>query len=309
MRREEPLVQALGDRGRAFLKKTRSRRRGETSTRAALTARYRRFGRDFVEAVVRFEERYGGWEIDPKRSEIELGVGGLLARDIVPAIDADARVALVGTGRDEDLHLALDVDPARAGWLLVSRADRVVGELATSVEKWVERIAALAAPPFADRPYAFEAVSVEDPFTSGLSLQIDAEASDATFLLASSADVVLERHVLGTPWLRGRSRVVCRDFAALVRVLEVAHAAGLGGGIAVDAELRDEPLPAPRDEAKLVRTLRPRTRLVLDDGDSRIYLMDDARIECLRRDEEGRVISHTTLRPKRGVRREYIEPW
>ena len=93
-------------------------------------------------------------------------------------------------------------------------------------------------------------------------LPVDADASDATLLLAASEDIVLQRHILGTEWSRGRSGATCLEFAALVRVLEVARAAGVRGGVACGLRsMKEERLAAPLDEKTAVVIHRARWAL------------------------------------------------
>lgn len=310
---EEPAFpSSLSKRAQTFLRKTKSRREKELAGADMLSERFGHLGADFVERLVAFEQRYGGWFIDPDKSAIGLGVGHLLSRDIEPEVNERDAVVLVGTSDDADVLMSYRPKSLRErSWLHVSRMDREVGELAVSPEKWIERVVAMKSAPLRRARFWVDATSAVDPFVEGLGLKVDDVASDDVFVLAMNDSYVLERNVLGTPWLRGRASLRCATFDALVRALRVGETAGLRGGVGCSlSTIRDEALSAPIPRREWERALPRDAKLVVQDEGSAVHLgRNGSCVEVARFDDKQDVVQHLVFTAKTGKRREYVMPW
>lgn len=300
---------ALSPRARAYLAEVGCRRSAPVASPEEIAEMFKPPLDDGLLArVVALEARFGGVIVDRWETNLELGLGALAARDIPPETFSDPELVLVGT--EENADILID----RRGWVWAS-AHEDAGEQAVSVEKYIERMAALAPDPWPVKHYTLFCVPRPDDVIRVLGLVVDEIASDAVFTVALSDTHQLCAQRRGTAWLTSRIKLRCRDFAAMHGALSLFHAelpdlrcaiaSGHPSWTATRVERKDAPLP-PALEAEIC------TRSVMRIGSpsgGAIHLLRDGGIEAYDLRENGTLADHHQITSSGGRYREFYQAW
>lgn len=296
----------LSERARVFLAEVGYERPGPI---APVDEIRRRFGgvveQALLDRLIDFEQRYGAMVIAPQSTNLEMGIGRLLSHGIEPEVMTDRAMVLVGTEEHSDIYV-----DAR-GWLWWSGPDRVLGELATSVEKYVERLASYAFRPWADESFVLHCSPMLLEMTQTLGLTRDEIASDDTYVLAYSERHVLQAKMLGTAWQTGWHTLYCRDFDAVIEAIMACRegACSLSGAHSSILSERLDVAQAPpiaTVEARLA-ALSLRRVPTLEDG--ALHVMSEGHIEAYGVLAEGSLRYELTLGREGGHYREFFVPW
>lgn len=302
------LTSRVSPRARVFLESSGLKQKKKAVKEESIRTGYaRKCPARLVDALVAFEAAYAGLVIDPKGVKLELGLGALEARKIKPEI-IDKKLVLVGTESDADIYLD------DRGWLWSSGPDRVQGELATSVERYVERLAVGAIEPSANPYFIYGDPEIGGAVTA-LALKVDEIASDEVFTQASSTRYVLRARTRGTPWLVGRMTISCADFNALFDALAAMASAHPSWRCSVATghstlESEDVQTKAPPTGAAKETELSPhsKARIASVDGGA-VHLLDDGSIATYTLTEQGTLAEQMSITKGGGKHTAFFEPW
>lgn len=251
--------------------------------------------------------------IAPGSSNLEVGIGRLLSRSIDPEVVADPAVVLVATEASSDLYLD------GRGWLWWSGPDRVLGELATSVAKYVERLASDAYRPWDDASFVLHCTPLLREMLETLHLARDESASDETYVLAVSQRHALHARLRGTDWQTGHT-LYCRDHDALFEAIAACSAVARGrdpawrcsvaSGHPSLSEQRVEVAQAPSVEAVEARLAASSRASVPTLEGGALHLMPEGRIEAYGvSPDDGSLTYELSLGSDGGRYREFFVPW
>lgn len=302
------LTSRVSPRARAFLESSGLKQKKKAAKEESIRTGYaRKCPARLVDALVAFEATYAGLVIDPRGVKLELGLGALEARRVKPEI-IDQKLVLVGTEADADIYLD------ERGWLWSSGPDRVQGEMATSVERYVERLAVGGIEP-SKNPYFLYG----DPEIAGavktLGLKVDEIASDEVFTFASSERYVLRARTKGTPWLVGRMTLSCADFGALFDALTAmanayptwrcSIATGHSTLESDDVQTKEPPTGASKEKELSAHST---VRIASVDGGA-VHLLDDGSIATYTLNEDGNLTEQMSISRDGGKHTAFFEPW
>lgn len=264
---------------------------------------------DLLQALMAFEVRYGGLVIDAGNINIELGVGRLAKRDIEVEVNTEKNLVLVGTEENADLWLD------DSSWLWVSYVDRVPGELAVSLERYIERLAVSEIKP-SEEPFTLFIYGSPSEVVRILELEVDSTVTDETFVFARSDQYVFRAHLRGTEWNTSHHALQCRDYDALVHALKAlaAEIPTLRCTIAIHPSLQQTDANRTKDTAKpadIEKRFAAQSilRIPAADGGA-THLLQDGTIGTYSLDEEGdEIATETHFSAKGGTHIHYLIPW
>lgn len=296
----------LSLRARTYLAEVGCERVAPVATREEIAAMFDpALDAELLDRIAQLEQRVGGLIVDPKKTNLELGLAALATYGLPPEMLENGDGVLFGTEEDADIF----VD--RRGWVWASTAGDA-GEQAVSVDKYIERMAALGRKPWPGldhftlfcEPRPGDVIRV-------LGLAVDDIASDEVATLAFSDRHRLIAQRRGTEWLTSRIKLQCRDYAALRHALTVFHAQlpDLGACIA-SGHPSWEVSRVPTKDALLPPALEAdiRSRSAARIGSpcgGAIHLLLDGGIEAYGLRENGSLANHHQLTSSGGRYREH----
>lgn len=261
-----------------------------------------------LDAVWWFEEQHGDFACDLYGAGLELGVARLRARGIEPRTVRHGSLVLVGVERGGELWI-----DAR-GTLWQSGADQDRGELATSLFKYLERLA--AAPERPAGAYVVQVSPQAQEIATTLGLTRDEAVSEPLYLRATGGNVILEAALRGTPSRTRSATLAITGYTALTATLRTLASkipgfrANLAPGQPSTVTKRiDRTLAPGLATFEVALTQSPTVRIpTLDDG--ALFIAEDGRmITMLSLDDDGELTTMLALGPDHGLWTDYVLPW